>query len=387
MRRFAVLADDLTGASASAGALAVGLGMSIPVLEQIPEMPNRTLVLNTRSREDPRRRNLITAWVKHLWAHEYRNFDKRIDTTLRGPAPDELQLLLDALPEEPWIGVIAAYPSAGRTTRGGKQYLHGVLVSSKLPEVPTDDLGAYLFSSAASPQVISREALYRDTDALVAHLSATRRVCFDVTDDNDLVQIGYVLHRLRATITTPMVTVTSGALLEHYPGIGPDRVALVVGSPTVINLRQIEYLRRRRKVAIRNLSEPIDGERLPSIIVIHSGLEPIDAAHRQPLARALARDAKCRLDELQSQHWIPDRLIVTGGEMAQAFLDQIGAHGTNVKRLLSPLVAQGIIDGGAYDGREIVTKGGLVGDEALFHRLVMAPSIIGNDRGGSGPHE
>lgn len=373
MRRFVTLADDLTGASASAGALAAGLGMSVPIMERIPDVLDRTLVLNTRSREDPGRSGIITAWVQQLWDMGYRDFDKRIDTTLRGPTPYELHLLLKALPVDPWVGVIAAYPSAGRTTRDGRQYLHGSPVAGVLPEVGTDDLGQYLFPHSAPLKIISREALERDTDAVVVDLLTVRRVCFDASSDEDLRRIGEILHRLRGTIADPMVTVTSGEVLEHYPGRGPSRVVIVVGSPTRINLDQIAYLQGHQAVELRHLTDPIGEGTHASTIIFHSGLQPIDARGRQPITQELAKSAKDRLNELDGQGWAFDRLIVTGGEMAQALMDQVGAEGTHVIQLLAPLVGQGIICRGVYDGREIVTKGGLVGDATLLHRLVRAP--------------
>lgn len=377
--KFAVFADDLTGASASAGSLAWGLGLPITVSEQLPRDFSGPLVLNTRSREEPDRSGFIAPWVTRLWDQGYRDFDKRIDTTLRGPAPAELAQLIEALPEEPWVGVIAAYPSADRTTMGGRQYLYGKAVTTQLPEVANDCLTDYLFWRSAQVRVVLTEELRQNAQRMAVELSSFRRVIFDVTSEDDLGHIGQILHHVRGLWTGPIVTVTSGAVLTYYPGHVPERVAVIVGSPTVTNLQQIDYLLKQRAVSLLALAEPISPDSVNSLIVLHSGLTPVKAAHRQPIAAQLADQAGERLSDLRRQGWVPERIIVTGGEMAQAFLDGTHAVGTQVVRLLAPLVGQGIIRGGEYHAAEIVTKGGMVGSEALLYQLTLAPSVNHTD--------
>ena len=373
--RFAVLADDLTGSNASAGDLAMGIGRPVSVLHTLPRTLDGLFVLNSRSREDSSRSALIGPWVNHLWRAGYRDFDKRIDTTLRGPGPMELNLLIRSLPEDPWVGVVAAYPSAGRTTRDGRQYLYERPVSEALSEVAIDDLGPYLFPDGPMPVKIRRELLHQDIAPLLASLTAARRVCFDVGDEEDLSRVGRILHRIRKSMSGTMVTVSSGALLRYYPGRIPERIAVIVGSPTATNLAQIEYLCQRRPIYDHFLGDPIVFSDLPDVVLLHSGRQPIQAEARQPISRSLAESAANRLLELEQQGWTPERFIITGGEMAQAFLDQVEANAVEILRLPSPLVGQGVIRGGAYSGCEIVTKGGLVGDRQLLHQLVLAPAI------------
>ncbi|HMK83602.1 MAG TPA: nucleotide-binding domain containing protein, partial [Candidatus Bathyarchaeia archaeon] len=51
-------------------------------------------------------------------------------------------------------------------------------------------------------------------------------------------------------------------------------------------------------------------------------------------------------------------VVLTGGEMAAAFLTQIGARGARVETELAPGIIVGKIEGGRLDGMSIVTKAG-----------------------------
>lgn len=172
--------------------------MAVRILEPIPDVASITLMLNTRSREGPWLSKRITSWVKDPWDMEYRRgFDKRIDTTLiwslrRTSASVESRTCGHV------GGCDGGLSQCGpRTTRDGRQYLHGSPPASVLREVGTDDLGQYLVPSSAPLKLVSREALYRDVDTILVDRLRVRRVCFDASSDEDLRQIGVVPHRLR----------------------------------------------------------------------------------------------------------------------------------------------------------------------------------------------
>lgn len=56
-------------------------------------------------------------------------------------------------------------------------------------------------------------------------------------------------------------------------------------------------------------------------------------------------------------------LYTSGGDITQAFLERIGTAGIQIKDEVIPLAVYGSIMGGKLDGKAIVTKGGLIGDE------------------------
>ncbi|MCY0877488.1 MAG: hypothetical protein OWU84_00860 [Firmicutes bacterium] len=373
--RLAVLADDATGANASAAALAASLGRDVPVYDALPAVTTFPMVLNTQSREDVSRSGLVQTWARRLWEAGVRDFDKRIDTTLRGPAPDELQRLVAALPDTPWIGVVAAYPQAGRITRGGRQYLDGLPLAERMA-VDTDDLGTYLFGGEQSCRIVATHELSLPGLA-EGLLTLGEPVIFDAEDDADLFRIARVLRRVRRRWSGAMLTVTSGAVLHYYPAETDLHTAIIVGSPTAVNIAQVQRLRERLPTWCWPLEEPMLSERKPedAVIVLHSGLQPVAHRDRRDLSGQLATAALARLHELAKSEWVPERFILTGGELSQAFLRQSGARGAIMHRLAAPLVGHGRIEGGRYADRELLTKGGMVGQPNLLLELVLTPPL------------
>lgn len=370
--KFAVLADDSTGANASAGALARNVGREIPVMDRLTGCLDGPLVMNTRSREDSARSGLVTDWTRSLWDAGYRDFDKRIDTTLRGPGPEELKLLCRALPETPWVGVVSAYPQAGRVTQGGRQFVDGVSVS-RVAHVETDCLAEYLFGGVDRAWSWAIED--RDKPDVVEQIAdSPTPVVFDVTTEGDLVWTAAVLRALRRQIHRPIVTVSSGALLQYYPDQKRLNTLVVVGSPTDINVRQVLYLVQQAETVQAPMVNEISLDRVPPIVVLHSGLDALHSTSRLSISGHLARSVLERLRELGGMGWKPDRIILTGGEMAQSFLDEAGATGLRIGALAAPLVGHGVIMGGDYADAEILTKGGMVGGDSLLFELCVIPS-------------
>ncbi|WP_053960357.1 four-carbon acid sugar kinase family protein [Sulfobacillus thermosulfidooxidans] len=380
MAAIAVFADDLTGANASAGALAEGLGRPIRVYHDLPPRPHGPVVLNTQSREDPSRSVLVSKWTRKLWQHGYRHFDKRIDTTLRGPCSLELELLIKALPERPWLAVIAAYPGAGRTTRQGRQYLYGRPLTETLPELTTDVLVDYLFDGDQSVHIVTQQEREIANTTWVKELVKTySTVIFDAASEGDLCHIGAILDQIRGYLSAPLVTVSSGSILPYYMTSPPTTTAIIMGSPTPTNIRQVNYIQNHHVHSVQciSLENSTDYHRpQSSIVVLHSGLEPLKEMQRQPISQYLAERALTHLSALQDSGWIPERLIVTGGEMAQAFLIKSQALHVNNYRLVAPLVSHGIIEGGIFDHCELITKGGLVGEDNLLYLLSLSPKLV-----------
>ena len=372
--RMVVLADDSTGANASAGALAANFGKEIPVFDEIPPLKTFPIVLNTRSREDSSRRILVERWALALWEAGVRDFDKRVDTTLRGPGAEELRRLCQALPERPWIGVVAAYPRASRVTRSGRQYLEAHPLTERL-DIETDHLGEYLFGRETSCRVVTTDELAKP-DLGHKLVQVTDPVIFDAERETDLIQIAHVLKQVRRYQSGGIVTVTSGALLRYYPLDNPLRTVIIMGSPTATNVSQINFLAKRHPASVWALEEPhVTAHLKQQLIVLHSGLQPLTQHERLDLSEHLVTLALERLEELAKTGWSPQRFILTGGELSQAFLSRSAAHGTRIRRLAAPLVGHGWIEGGLFGGCEVLTKGGMVGQPPLLLELVLAPAL------------
>jgi uncharacterized protein YgbK (DUF1537 family) len=57
-----------------------------------------------------------------------------------------------------------------------------------------------------------------------------------------------------------------------------------------------------------------------------------------------------------------DGLFTTGGDVTAAVLAELESHGLEISGEVVPLAVAGTVVGGPWDGLDVVTKGGLVGD-------------------------
>jgi uncharacterized protein YgbK (DUF1537 family) len=92
-------------------------------------------------------------------------------------------------------------------------------------------------------------------------------------------------------------------------------------------------------------------------VVDESDLRSVTPEHAEEIPRALARAVRRNLEE----HRV-DGIYTTGGDVTAALLHELGSHGLHITEEVVPLAVSGTVVGGPWDGLQIVTKGGLVGD-------------------------
>jgi D-threonate/D-erythronate kinase len=365
--QIAVLADDLTGAHASAAALrSAGLR---PVMgwATLPGGGN-AIVIDMRTRDhhgDPR----LTArrWGRELAEHNVQHVELRIDSTLRGATGEELAGLREALGEDVMQVTIPAYPSAGRRTRGG--------VQSAPPGIPVahgGDVGKAVFGHQRYVGIDTETLRAGTSDAVTAVLDARaaehRHFVLDGLGDDDLRCAAGVISALRIE-DGPLVTISPGAWLKHM--ITSSYVLVVVGSATASNRIQIAELGGPGTVRVQ-----VTGEAPPKVITGTIGSIPPRLVLIETLAAEGASDelmhavAEATLETLirLRPHQCAG-VIVTGGHTASHVVDKLGATGVIPLTEPEPLCAAGLIQGGQWDATFVITKGGLVGDAGTLVRL------------------
>jgi len=371
--RVAVLADDLAGALASAAALASQVGAPVPVVTAVGDPVPPQVVLNTNSRHELPNSAWFRSQVERIWKSGTHLFDQRIDSTLRGLAGRELAWLVEALPEVPLVMVLAAYPSAGRYTKGGQQWLKraplgGVADALTVPEL------APLLGAAANPwhpvpPLLGEGAI---SDAVKQMGTGPGLYIFDASATHHLQAAAEVVNRVAARVSRPVVLVSSGAILHYVPKPPPRPVAVVLGSRSVQNQRQLGQLGRSGQVVIRSVWDAPGcdgwGEPPRPVRVLTSWARRL--APGRATDRALAEAFLRHWQAWQEDHYRPVRLIVSGGDTAAAILAAAAAERVDARRLLAPLVGSGVVVGGQLGQLELVTKGGRVGTAELLTDLV-----------------
>ena len=345
MTAIGVLADDLTGALASAARLKAG-GLD-PVVAWRPEdlfVPPRAAVVDMRTRDSPLGpRETAATWAQRLRELGCRRFEQRIDSTLRGAPAEELAGLLEgARLQGAAVVVVPAFPEAGRVCRGGMQA--GV------------DVASTLFGSDA--EVVRPEAL---RDRLLA---GARRLVVDGSSEADLRATAEAVDGLE------VVTASPGGWLKYHPRSRGEFVLVVLGSNTELNHRQLERLRQAGNVAISADAHAPNGGARTRVVQTILGSEPDDLRRDPRLADRAAEEAATLLEAAHGRGERCRGIVASGGHTASRLVDALGAQRLAVTREVAPLCPRGTVAGGPWSGLAVITKGGLIGADDTLAVLV-----------------
>lgn len=399
-----VVADDLTGANATAAGLARAGLRAVTVAdahhpELVAEFAGRfdAVVVSADNRHaepaaaaEDVRRALRAGWPAALVAN-------RIDSTLRGNVGATTEALLAELHELSGGPVAAlcvpAHPEAHRQTVAGVQLLAGRrLEETELARDPRSPIARSEVADLLAAQTdlpihpLPLETVTGPTAALVHALeSAATRGGIVVADALTLDHVERVAVAASRVAGVTWLCVDPGpatVAMARARGLGSGTDAApylaVSGSATDLTRRQLGRVRASRPVHLVRLLVGPDGrpdldattaalrEALAAaaggeLVLLASALDDTDLL--EPAARAgvpsvLARATRRALEEQQV-----DGLYLTGGDLAAACLGELAADGLDVADEVVPLAVAGNLVGGPWSGLPVVTKGGLVGDD------------------------
>ncbi|MQA87179.1 MAG: hypothetical protein GEV03_21760 [Streptosporangiales bacterium] len=380
-----VLADDLTGALASAGRLRDG-GLR-PVVqwrtERVPALATAVVAdMRTRDyRSDPRLR--ARSWAAHLRAQGCARLELRTDSTLRGAPADELDGALSgwAMPD-PWVLAVPAFPEAARYVVDGRL----VLADPATPGHGTD-IAQILFPGAAVhhlPVSFADRGAAAVADAIrESAASGARRFLADATTEDHLRALAEAAGSL-VDRDVLLVTASPGAWLRYIgmPPGGARYLLVVLSSATRTNHDQLAELRRRRATVVLNARALVAGEsrmewpqapRGSPVVVVETLSAPArDTAEAWLLASVAVRAAGYVLEDGLDSGCRCAGIVVSGGQTASALMDVLDARRLDPSGELAPLCPYARLRGGTWTGLRVVTKGGLVGTTETLARLVDA---------------
>lgn len=421
MIQVAIAADDLTGANA-AGALLAAKGLRAATCLGLENWSEAFLAsvdalsVSTDSRLIPadQAKQRVFDTVAAFARLKPRFVAKRIDTTLRGNLGAEIEGALAALGPEALAVVVPAFPATGRHAVGGYVLVDGVALEQT---AVARDPATPVRHSRYVPVIAEQTALpiaRVDLETVLSGPGATREairdqydrgvriVALDAVSDADVVCVAQALRGA----PFPLLAVDPGpftAALAEALGAGgrPARdpaVLCVIGSASELTCRQIEHLRSAH----------------PSVLVrvdcrLLAGPDPERQAEIDRAVRLLSRAARdysilgvctverpdhaCALDQLADSlgvavHEVSRRinaglaavaaqvldrpemrvggLYTSGGEVTLAVTRRLKAAGFSVRRQVLPLAVFGRLLQGDHADLPIVTKGGLVGDNAAL---------------------
>jgi D-threonate/D-erythronate kinase len=430
MSRVAIIADDLSSATDCGVALAQrGLRTLVPLnFEEKSQLPldADAVALDTDSRalSPSDAHSVVTRAALTLQRADFEWIYKSVDSTLRGNLGAEIDAAMDVFGAD--LATIApAFPLYGRTTAGGRHFLHGVPIDqteiARDPKSPVgqSDLIALLSSQSGRPAGLvdletvraGKEAVYQRMDELKA--GRVELAVFDAETEEDLAKIVGIV----AGSAYRVVWVGSTGLARHLPSVvapavehrerfampSPTRpVLLVAGSLSAVTREQIDTLKRRSGVVgveldtlqvvagegaladeVRRCRAAVD-EALenPSDVALHVAAAPEkraaveETAEEQGLttqevpvriADALARVAS----ETAYAHDLQG-MVLTGGDTTKAVCRRLGATGMELLGEVEAGIPLCRFVGGNARGLPVVTKAGAFGNERSLENALVA---------------
>lgn len=405
-----IIADDLTGANATAAgfarvgmrAVTVGAGQASALLREFATRFD-VVVVSTDGRHCPPTdiAGRISALVDAGWPAGL--VCNRVDSTLRGNVGASTAAMLHAVRAASGRRVVAlcapAHPTAGRQTVEGHQLLDGVrLEDTELaadPRAPlhTSSVAARLAEQAqlrvghvplsavtGDPRLLAdlvRTLVADDVDVLVAdalttdHLDRVATAAVAATRDTDVVLMG---------VDPGPGSVALARALRLTDRTDRRPILAVSGSATQLTRVQLARLRAEVPVTVVPVST-VEGGVVPAVeataaaldralaaaapaevvllatVLADDDLVRINTADAERVPAALARTVRAALEQRTV-----DGLFATGGDVSAALFAELSASGLDVSDEIVPLAVAGTFVTGPLAGLPVATKGGLVGD-------------------------
>ncbi|MBO8140467.1 MAG: four-carbon acid sugar kinase family protein [Thermosipho sp. (in: Bacteria)] len=416
MIKYAIIADDLTGANAS-GILLTKLGVSIISLKQQTNLDNDFLekydaiTYSTESRALDANEAYLRVFdiTSKLKDKNLKVFNKRIDSTLRGNIGAEIDAMLDALSNDFVAFMVPAFPKSGRITIGGRLLVNCVPLhktdAAKDPKAPV--------KTSSVMEIVTKQTKRKAVHIPIEFLQHSLSECveiikkffeegnkifiFDATNDKDIEKIGKIaLNSGLNFITVDPGPFTASVVEQNeLSNKVKNKILMVIGSVTDTTKKQLDYLKlTKQDTKIINISadklldlkqrnfeiekvvkEAIEAAKSSNLIcltTINNGKFKLNLSEiskktgknieklSQMINSGMAEIAYQVLNINQKF----DAIFSSGGDTTIALIEKIEAKGIELMDEILPLAVAGKIIGGEFNGLRIATKGGMIGNES-----------------------
>ena len=420
----AILADDLTGAN-DTGVQFSRLGGAVLVLVSLERLPSHlegrwdAVVVNTGSRNVAagEAQGRVSAAHAYLQRQGVPLVYKKIDSTLRGNLIPELKTLFAR--GVPAAILAPAFPLNGRTVERGVLKVGGVPVDQTeagrdgLSPVASGDIPAMLapaFPSAVG--AIGLDVIAEGPAALNRALAErlTTGINVIVCDAVTQSHLAAVAAAIRPRLPGPVLVGSAGLARElaaamlsrpggHAARSACRRVLIAAGSRSAVTAGQVAQL-RAAGLAVEVVLNPADVDAgwsdgraralgAAACDAFASGADESRGTRRLTLLLALGQDDgttaeqfHLRSDRLNrvigaaiaeaEQRWPGTGLVLTGGDVAAAAIEALGAEGIDLGAEVMPGIPMGTLCGGGAAGVPLVTKAGAFGSEDALLLAVAA---------------
>jgi D-threonate/D-erythronate kinase len=357
-----LLADDLTGALDTSAEL-VGAFGPMPVVWAAASHPaaGQSLVIDSGTRElGPDEAFAVVRGIAPRLVGADIAY-KKIDSRLRGPWVAELEACLGTGAWDACI-VAPAFPHQGRRTFEGRQYVRAVDGGWS---AAGDDILLQLRSRGLEARLANRTA------GLGGGISV-----FDAENDRDLDRIVQIGREYRGRVLWCGSGGLAGALARSTDASVPHQfnapVLGVFGSDHPATAAQLSMC---ESVLIRASDAKSGIERVKRAMekgVAFVALETPGAVSREKAAGHFSREIMLLAQSIDP----PKTLIAAGGETLKAQCVAAGAQALQVLGRLEPGLPKSVIQGGPWDGVDVISKSGAFGPPDLWWKLLRQNRLI-----------
>ena len=293
----------------------------------------------------------------------------RVDSTGLSPIGAYLEAALEHLGAECRAIVMPVHPGAGRSFVGNELLL-GNEGESRPLHIDGVDVSVVGLDSVRSRDL---------SGAMETAFSGDRQVVLiEGSSEIDVVRVARAVIALRGpfvVVDPGPLTVALYVLMHREP-----RVLAIMGSTSELSARQVLQARERAGLAVvvldveRALEDKSEWEatvgdavgRLESdgmVCVVTSG--EVEKQWRVEVAEMLGDTGVAVFGRTRV-----DALYLSGGHVATAVCDALGAGGLRDVRGVDVLASYGRLDGGTASGLPVALKGGQVGDGSTMTRMI-----------------
>jgi len=413
MKRFGIIADDLTGAmDTGAGFVRIGLDSVISFGNEL-ESQASVVVISTDSRADDsetayRKTRKEADKLAGLYVY------KKIDSTMRGNISSELWAVIDALHMEKTI-VCPAFPANNRTVVDGKLLVENTPVNETYfghdPTCPVTEAHIpTLLQKQGGFQVgsIDLEGVKKGPSYIAQQISESEERVL-VIDAVEQVHLRHIARALAMGGSSWLPCGSAGLASELPLAFGCRTRDVTPAEPMMSRNPVLLVIGSRNDATARQLREAETRLNLPLI-----SIEPSEFAHRKwriarinQLAGEVSNLISCGKSVIISsalsryvpaltgstagilaaiavrvaRRWDIAGLILSGGDIARATCGALGVTGIRILRELQPGIVVGEMTGAVKEGMRVVTKaGGFGSDDAMVDTIRY---LKGNEKGGA----
>lgn len=412
MLKTLIVADDSTGANASAILLNQLGFQSLSIIDYLDIPRHETfdcvaVSTDSRATSPENAYSRVETVLKHYKGKNIKVINKRIDSTLRGNLGAELNAIHEYFPNKK-IAIIPSFPKSGRICKDGKVYVNGDLLEHtdvakdpKMPLFSSDAKSLFLKQFKGKIANIYLKDLELPTEDFVEKVKKLYKdhqaIVFDATENEHILQISRALvltHEEFITVDPgPFTLYYTKALMER--DVKKGRYYYLVGSVTDTTFKQLKkayeqpffnqiYLDAEKLLndrTAKNETERVLKEALNSKdeFTIISTTDPNHrkilnlhdlAIERNSDVDAISKIINVRLAELLAEIIEKAKdvkgIFTSGGDVTFSFLSHAGAKGIKLEQEVFPLCVYGKVVEGKYDGLNMITKGGMQGDENAY---------------------